>query len=124
MFAQQRLADHDRVARGDVGADGKAVDRRGEYVREAESLKEFERVQNLEQQREAEQQEAEQKALRVRNVDEDLVQSDQGIEHTHEAIAARAEAHAAHPLEIEAKAIQRPGRARTRAHSTDVGQGL
>ena len=102
----------------------------GEYVREAESLKEFERVQNLEQQRAAEQQkaseqhEADQKALRVRNVDDDLEQSDQDIEHTHEAIVARTEEHEAHPLEIEAKAIQRPGRARTRAQSIDVGQGL
>lgn len=96
----------------------------GEYVREAESLKEFERVQNLEQHRAAEQQEVEQKALRVRNVDEDLAQSGQDIEHTHEAIAAREAAHAAHPLEIEAKAIQRSGRTRTRAQSIDVGQGL
>lgn len=96
----------------------------GEYVREAESLNAFEHAQNLAQQHAAEQQEAEQKALRVRNVDEDLVKSDQDIEHTHEAITARAEAHAAHPLEIEAKAIQRPGRPRTRAQSIDAGQGL
>ena len=96
----------------------------GEYVREAESLKEFERVHNLEQQRAAEQQEVDQKALRVRNVDEDLVQSDQGAEHQHEAITARAEEHAAHPFEIEAKAIQRPNHSRTRAHSIDAGQGL
>lgn len=96
----------------------------GEYVREAESLSAFERAHNLAPQRAAEQQEAEQKGLRVRNIDDDLAQSDQDIEHTHEAIAARAEAHAAHALEIEAKAIQRPGRPRTRAQSIDVGQGL
>lgn len=96
----------------------------GEYVREAESLKEFEHAHNLEQQRATEQQEVEQKALRVRNVDEDLAQSDQDIEHKHEVIAAHAKEHEAHPREIEAKAIQRSGRTRTRAHSNDVGQGL
>lgn len=97
----------------------------GEYVREAESLSSFEHAHNLAQQREAaEEQEAEQKALRVRNVDEDLMQSDQGAEHQHEAITARTEAHEAPQLEIEAKAIQRPNHSRTRAHSIDAGQGL
>lgn len=96
----------------------------GEVVREAESLQAFERAHNLEQQHTAAQFEADQKALRVRNGDDDLAQSDQGIERQHESTEVRDAAHEAHPLEIEAKAIQRPGRPRTRSQSVEVNRGL
>ena len=88
----------------------------GEYVREAESLKEFERAQNREQQRDAAHDEAQQKALRVRNMNDDLAQSGQRVADTPDAIAARE----AHTREIEAKEFQRP----VRSHSADVGIGL
>jgi hypothetical protein len=114
---------------------GMAYRTSGESVREAESLREFEPGHNLDQQRlleeAAEQLEWNQKALRVRNIDDDLTQAEQAIEHTHEAKAAseaaREAAHEAreeHQLEIETNVFQRSDHPRTRSQSLDVGMGL
>ena len=78
----------------------------GDYVREAESLREFEARQPEYQQAEVE---ADQKSLRVRNVDENLEKSEEHKEKAEE-----------HKLEIGGKEIKRPSRSR----SPDIGMDM
>lgn len=94
----------------------------GEYVREAESLREFEARQTEQQY------EAEQKSLRVRNVDEDLAKTqeqktqehkkEEVVQHEQQAEQAIEERR----IEIAAPEIQRSSR--TPSRDMDMGMGM